>query len=181
MISLVIIGAACSFRPLTFCPPSPTLGSHGYLSKRLASREGQRSFLKSPQSKWLNRLGWIRQITTQTFLQAQFSLDTQIPFCAPQSRTAQWLDSITEISLSQPSTWNCANPDVLVTLFYWVIYIHIIFDISCVVKELGALDVFLRGQGWLFIFFLWYPAPEISIMERGCIKQTPRYLKSTLV
>lgn len=181
MISLVIIGAACSFRPLTFCPPSLTLGSHGYLSKRLASREGQRSSLKSPQSKWLNRLGWIRQITTQTFLQAQFSLDTQIPFCAPQSRTAQWLDSITEISLSQPSTWNCANPDVLVTLFYWVIYIHIIFDISCVVKELGALDVFLRGQGWLFIFFLWYPAPEISIMERGCIKQTPRYLKSTLV
>lgn len=81
---LAIIGAACSFGPLTFCPPFLTLGSPGYLSKRLASTEGQCSSLKSPQSKWLNRLGWIRQITTQTFLQAQFSLDTQIPFCAPQ-------------------------------------------------------------------------------------------------
>lgn len=165
---------------LTFRPPSLTSRSQGHLSKRLASRgRGQRSSLKSPQSKWLNRLGWVRQITIQTLLQAQFSLDTQIPFCAPRSLRAQWLDSITEISLRQPRTWNCAKPDVLVTLFYWVIYIHIIFDISCVVKELGAFGIFFKRTGPTFqFFFLWCPEPEISIMERVC-KQKPRYLKST--
>lgn len=142
MISLVIFRAACVPRVINLLPSIPNPEALGVSIYETGFQRGSVFPLKSPQSKWLNRLGRIRQITTQTLLQAHFSLDTQIPFCAPQCHTTQRLDSITEISLRQPSAWNCANPDVPVTLFYWVIYIHIIFDISCVVKELGALTYF---------------------------------------
>lgn len=51
MTSPVIIGAASSSRVVNLLPSVPNPGAPGYLSKRLASRGGQYSTLKSPQSK----------------------------------------------------------------------------------------------------------------------------------